>query len=230
MKAQFLLKVIILFITASALRGEVSTKLQLIESNSPIQLRDPCVPNVYIDIMVGTRLSIIVSSDTGGYWSGGLFIVDANQNYGLLSCRDNNSIECGGSILPYAGIGASAFSWEGDFFKGYVLNSSDDANAADWFIIDYLATNIGSCSIGIFDDNYSLDVPIYEIFLNQVRTRDFNNDNVVNFPDLAFLAYYWLQTGCSGPDWCQGCDLDTNGDVDANDLLLFSEFWLKRTR
>ena len=230
MKASLLLKGAILFMAASAAMGDVSTQLQLIDSNLPIPLRDPCVPTIYMDIMVGTRLSIIVSSDTGGYWSGGLFIVDSNQNYCELLCRDCNGVECGGSILPDAGIGAGAFGWEDDSLKGYVLNTSDDANAADWFIIDYIATNIGSCSIGIFDDNYSLDVPLYEIFLIHVRTRDFNNDNVVNFPDLAFLAYYWLQTGCSGPDWCQGCDLDINGDVDTNDLVLFSKFWLNRTR
>lgn len=215
---------------ASTAMSEVSTRLQLIDSKMSIPLNDPCVPNVYKDIMVGTRLSIIVSSDTGGYFSGGLFIVDANQNYGDLSCRDCISIECRCSIFPDAGVGAGVLSWDDGHLNGYVVNSPDDANAGDWFIIDYIAANIGLSRIGIFDDNYSLEQPVYEIFLNQVRTRDFNNDSVVDFTDLALFASYWLQTGCNEPDWCGGSDLDTDGDVNTSDLILFSGFWLDRTR
>ncbi len=225
-----LLESVIIIIVASAACGEVSTRVYLRDSNIPLKLADPCIPHIYQDIMVGTRLSIIVSSDTGGYWSGGLFLVDMNHNYGDLSCRDCNGIECGCSLFPAAGEGAGVLSWENDYLNGYIMNTTNDAIAGDWFIIDYLATNIGDCNVGVFDDNVSLELPVYEISFHQIRTRDFNGDGVVNFADLALFASYWQQTGCNGPGWCEGTDLDINGKVDANDLMLFCDYWLERTK
>lgn len=232
MKALFLLKLAILFIMASAAMGEVSTRVQLKDSNLPLEPADPCIPYIYQDIMVGTRLSIIVSSDTGGYWSGGLFIVDANRNYGVLSGRDYNdmTLDWAGSRFPEAGVLARVWDCEEDFKSGFLLSGYDEAIAGDWFIIDYLATNIGDCNVGVFDDNISLEFPVYEISFHQVGTRDFNGDGIVNFADLALLASYWQQTGCNEPGWCEGSDLDTNGKVDVYDLLLFCNYWLERTR
>jgi len=42
----------------------------------------------------------------------------------------------------------------------------------------------------------------------------------------AQLASLWLQDGCGEPDWCQGADLNRNGEVDHDDLLEMVEYWL----
>jgi hypothetical protein len=77
-----------------------------------------------------------------------------------------------------------------------------------------------------FYDNFEL---AYYIPFSHVRTRDFNNDAEVGFADFAILASHWQATNCNDPGWCQGTDLDIDGDVDFNDLMLFAEYWLERT-
>jgi len=58
-----------------------------------------------------------------------------------------------------------------------------------------------------------------------VPTRDYNNDKKVNFLDYAVFASHWLAGDCDDPNWCDGTDLDFDGDVDSNDLGLFVEYW-----
>jgi hypothetical protein len=232
MKASSLLAFALVLILGYNARGEISLRLNLTDSNIPVPLCDPCVPNVYCNIMAGTKLSIIISSDAGGYWGGGLFIAGTDRDYGVLSGRDYNdtTLDWQGSRFEKAGAMAVVWDSQEDLKSGFILSTDNDAVAGDWFVIDYLATNIGDCNVGIYDDNYSIDEPLYEVLLHQVRTRDFNNDTIVNFTDLAIFASYWLQTTCSNPDWCGGCDLNTNGDVDPDDVILFSSFWLKNTK
>ncbi|MHC4624621.1 MAG: PKD domain-containing protein, partial [Planctomycetota bacterium] len=43
--------------------------------------------------------------------------------------------------------------------------------------------------------------------------------NYLNY--LADLAYYWLEAGCGGPDWCDGVDLNQDATVNFVDLALF---------
>jgi hypothetical protein len=232
MKASGLLGLVILLIVTSAACGEVSTRVCLADGNTPLELADPCVPNVYRDIMVGTELTIIVSSDANGYWSGGLFIAGVNRNYGVLSGRDYNDItmDWAGSRFPKAGVSARVWDWEEDLISGFLLSGDGDAIAGDWFIIDFNATNVGDCNVGLYDDSVSLVEPIYEVSFHHVRTRDFNEDGIVNFLDLALFASYWQQTRCSEPGWCGGTDLDANSKVDDSDLILFFNYWLERTK
>jgi unsaturated rhamnogalacturonyl hydrolase len=56
----------------------------------------------------------------------------------------------------------------------------------------------------------------------------FAEPNLYNNSDFAAFANHWLQTGCSSANtWCGGYDYDISGKVDAKDLYLFSENWLK---
>jgi len=103
------------------------------------------------------------------------------------------------------------------------------AVAGDWFIIDYTATSVGDCNVGYYDHSISGIDPNYYLEFSHVRTRDFNNDTKVDFIDFAVLASYWQATVCSDPNWCEGVDLDIDGNVDANDLALFVDYWLERT-
>jgi hypothetical protein len=62
---------------------------------------------------------------------------------------------------------------------------------------------------------------------------DINRDCRVDFRDLSWLASDWMQD-CNDPNYladpnnnCSyGTDIDNNGPVDANDLMLMSDYWL----
>lgn len=55
---------------------------------------------------------------------------------------------------------------------------------------------------------------------------DVNNDGMINFSDYAVFADNWMNT-CSAPDWCRGCDLNSSGAVDLEDLLNLAGHWLR---
>ena len=58
-----------------------------------------------------------------------------------------------------------------------------------------------------------------------VRSRDFNDDGLVNLGDFAVMASYWRKTGYSDPNECEGTDLDADGVIDENDLRLLTNYW-----
>ena len=208
--------------------GEVSTRVCLADGNTPFPPLDPNDPCVYPDIMVGTELTIIVSSDTGGFWTGDLAITGEDMNYGVLSARDYNeaTLDWEGSRFPEAGTGALVQLYEEAGIYGFQLLGHDSAVAGDWFIIDYNAIEIGDCNVGFYEE-FAL---VYELSFSHVRTRDFNNDTKVDFADFALFALYWQETDCIDPNWCEGADLDIDGSVDRNDLALFVDYWLEKTR
>jgi len=230
-----LTSVVLLLVFSSIAAGEVSTRVCLADANTPLELTDPNVPFVYRDIMVGTKLTIIVYSDIGGEFifeqGYDLAIQGEYMDYGLLSARDYNDITgCWeGSILEAASSFACVYEWVEMGIHGFNLQSDIKSEPGDWFIIDYTATSMGVCEIVFYDRNVSWVEPKYNLIFSHVRTRDFNQDKKVNFADLTFLALYWLQAGCTGPDWCAGTDLNTDGIVDYDDLMLFADFWLERT-
>ena len=200
---------VLFFGIASVAVGEVSTRICLADGNTPLE---------YQDIMVGTKLTIIVSSDTGGCWAGDLAIKEGDRDYGFLS--EARSLEAAGELALF-------YPWNDDLHQGFCFQTEDDAVAGDWFIVDYIATDVGDCDVGFYEW-FAMD-PTYEIPFTHVRTRDFNNDITVDFVDFAVLASYWQVADCNDPNWCEGTDLDTDGNVDVNDLMLFTDYWLERT-
>ncbi len=202
---------------------------------------DPNHPGVYPDIMVGTRLVIVVSSDTGGYWWGGLLTSVEDWNYGTLSGRgfSAETQTYGASCLPAAGRRPSAVEYSDPTGTGFELSAfvgrsyaerADDAVPGDWFILDYHAERVGSCDVGLYDFDLSPDVPVEVLSFNHVPTRDFQGDGVANFKDFALLARRWrsaVDPDPNGPD--APFDLKTDGHVDIADLTLFTAYWLERT-
>ena len=91
--------VVLLLAFSSIAAGEVSTRICLADANTPLELADPNVlddpniladPNVhfvYWDIMVGTKLTIIVNSNISGEFiteqGCDLAIQGEYMNYGL---------------------------------------------------------------------------------------------------------------------------------------------------
>ena len=224
---------ILIFGIPSVAAGEVSTRVCLADGNTPFLPIDSNFPHVYPDIMVGTRLTIIVSSDTAEYFWGGLTIAGTNLNYGSLSARDynENTLDWEGSRFEAAGTGARVYTYidPPDNEYGFQLCGHSSAVPGDWFIIDYNSINVGDCNVAYYDFNNEPFSPIYYLEFSHVRTRDFNNDTKVDFADFAILASYWQVTNCQDRDSCEGADLDTDGDVDRNDLKLFADYWLQKT-
>jgi len=229
---KLVLVLLVLFLSmVSVAIGDVSTRVCLSDGNTPLPPVDTNFLYVYPDIMVGTKLTIIVSSDTAEYWSGSLAITGEDVNYGVLSARDfnENTFDWEGSRFPAAGTGARVYTWGEMGIYGFDLYGHSSAVAGDWFIIDYNATNIGDCNVGFYDHSVSWDDPIYYLAFSHVRTRDFNKDTKVDFTDFEVFASHWWETDCSDPNWCAGTDLNIDGYVDANDLALFVDYWLERT-
>jgi len=225
---------------SSVATGEVSVRVCLADGKTPLLPVDPNFPHIYPDIMVGTKLTIIVDSNVAEDWWGGLAVVDANMDYGVLSCRDSNdtSADCEESYFPAAGVGACVNTWqEGpdpdidgfSLYTGYM-----DIESGDWFIIDYNAINIGACNVEFSEWVESQESLVHDpnrdLSFTHVRTRDFNNDTKVDFKDFAILASYWPVVDHNDPNWCEGTDLDIDDEVDLNDLRMFADFWLERTR
>jgi hypothetical protein len=205
--------------------GDVSTRVCEADGSTPFDGRD---------IMVGTKLTIITSSDTNGAWDmgGGLFIKEAYWDYGFLSGRDYNDItmDWEGSRYPAAGSSARIWDWaEGDLGLGFMFGGDSEAIAGDWFIIDYNASRVGNCTLDFYDFSVDEFEPVDSFIFHHVHSRDFNNDTKVDFYDYAILASHWRETDCNEPSWCQGTDLDIDGNVDFDDLMLFCEYWIERT-
>ena len=211
---------VLFFGMTSVAMGEVSTRICEANGQTSFDGRN---------IMVGTKLTIIVSSDTGEYWVGDLAIRGADRDYGVLSARDFNETtdDWKGSRFEAAGDGARIWDWEDSFYDGFSFNGDSSSVPGNWFIIDYTATSVGDCNVGFYEW-FSAD-PIYDLSFSHVRTRDFNNDTIVNFADYAVLASNWQKTNCSDPNWCDGTDLNTDSKVDFSDLKLFVDYWLETT-
>ena len=233
----------ILFLAAVAptAHAEVFTRVCLADGNTPLELADPCIPFVYRPIMVGTHLTIVINSDANGNWDGGqLSIWDANWDYGRVYGRDYNNVthDWKGSRFPAAGNRALVqFFSESEIVdeqahdaNSFHFSGDPNAIAGDWFIIDYNAINIGTCSVIFYDWAVDWDNPLYEMSFTHVRTRDFNDDGIVNFEDFAVLGLNWHRTDCSEPENCSGTDLDADGYVGISDLRQFAEYWLEKTR
>lgn len=61
---------------------------------------------------------------------------------------------------------------------------------------------------------------------------DLNQDNTVDFKDLALFASQWVQSNCNGAnDWCNGVDIaplgNSDGVISYKDLSLLADEWLK---
>lgn len=224
---------IVFLVAAPAAQAEIFTRVCLADGNTPLGLADPCIPFVYRPIMVGTHLTIIVSSDTGGLmWTGGMYINDPYRDYGLLNGRDLNEAtnDYEGSHFEAAGPTATVKGQQDSYESGFELSSDDYCVLGDWFVIDYNAIKVGDCNVWLYDYNFSYDDPNYVMSFTHVPTRDFNDDGIVNFEDFAVLGLNWRRTDCSEPENCSGTDLDADGHVGISDLMQFAEYWLEKTR
>jgi len=230
MKIPTFLILVIISGLISAATGDIWTTVYLADGNTPLELADPNIPYVYKDIMVGTKLTIVVSSDIAEDWTRSALVVErADMSIiGRLYGRGYDGFEYPGSCLPAAGDFPTVWSIVIPG-HGFYLYGGEEPDVGDWFIFDYNALDIGDCNVALYDLDTSETEPVETLAFHHVRTRDFNNDTIVNFGDYATLASYWQKTNCDNLDGCQGTDLDTDGSIDSNDLMLFAGYWLEVT-
>lgn len=218
---RFLIVFVVFFSVTALMTAKVS--LEIYES-------DGITPFNYRNIAVGTELKLVVSSDANDIWSGGIFLQGDDRNLGLLRGHgwDPNTHDWTGCHFTGAGSEPYVFSWEDSYIQGFDLFTSPegDSSASAWFTIDYIALEPSEPNIAFYEHNISWDDPNAFVYLSQVPTADYNTDGIVNFLDFSFLSSCWMQENGADPNNCINADLDKNGLVDVNDLLLFSEYWL----
>jgi hypothetical protein len=227
----------------SPVLARVWTTVYRCDETTPLEAVDPNHPTIYRDIMVGTRLVIVVSSDAPGIygdhqlWSGGLVISLDDWQRGTLSGRryDQKRRNYDGSLLAAAGPAGAGTVVYREYFQpdtgnGFDLGVSQFSFAGDWFVFDYHAEQTGFCDVGLYDYHASFDVPLETLSFTHVPSRDFNGDTIVNFQDFALLASRCRAGVMPDPNGLDApFDLDSDGRIDPGDIASFSEYWLERT-
>jgi hypothetical protein len=148
--------------TISTASGQVALEVYEADEVTPFDCND--------QIMVGTKLTLIVSSDSNDFWNGGLFIAGQDRNLGTLAGRDldPNTRDWTGSHYSDAGDFAKVTQWNDssiwgfDFFTFYPVDGNSEDNstvAGDWFVIDYYADDVGECNVGFYDYDLSWEEP-----------------------------------------------------------------------
>ncbi len=249
-KAWTTLLVVGLFTAASW--ADVSLQVYRADERTPLAWTDPNAPEVYEDIMVGTHLTFFIGSDTPvEWWAGGLFIPWDDWAVGTVAGRgyDLQTRKYERSILPSrveAYVNDSQ-SNDGNVFSMDIMDFDFEPIAGEWFVLDYFARRVGTCTMGLYSsepagpvygDLWSVpsgDIPfndywIQGLSLHHVPSRDYDGDTVVNFVDFAFWADQWQQAiAPEDPNEVPPGDLNDDAFVDTADLTLFCAYWLERT-
>lgn len=196
-----------------------------------------CDPNTFeainlTEVMVGSRISLVVNSDANDFWSGGLFIEGQDRAIGRLQAKDKdpNSRDWSGSHFGSSGEGAYVIGWKDSMMWGFDLYPDNfERESGNWFVIDYYAQDEGSCNVGFYDHSYSWTIPDPNVsltFLN-TPTRDLHSDGFVNYADFVVFSSYWQAENCADPNnSCYQADFSRNGSVGLEDVVMFADFWL----
>ncbi len=232
--------VVILVVALSVPSGaKVRITAYRFDGVTPLAVVDANQATVYRDIMVGTRLVILVQSDASGVypdrqlWGGFLLISWDDSERGTLAGRDYNqqTFNYDGSILPAAGhLRNTKVQYRvRPSGVGFELKPDFSSVAGDWFVLDYHAERIGTCTI-LLNQFTNVILPTETLSFRHVASRDFNGDTVVDFRDFALFASHWGSVVRAAPNDPDAIfDLNRDAQVDFGDLALFSEYWLERT-
>ncbi len=226
--------------------AEVRVTVYRCDEKTPLEVVDSNQPIVYRDIMVGTRLVFVVSSDTNEPWQGALLLSWDDAPYATLSGRGYTPVRPGTSVtadnylyscLEAAGTGARALDSNDSAGVGLSFRTGSTAFITagrppvpgDWFVLDYRAEQVGPCEVGLYS-GADPNIPLEMLFFRHVPSRDFNGDTVVDFADFALLASHWDAWADRDPNSrADVFDLDADAKIDLADLALFSDYWLERT-
>lgn len=231
MRTFFVLTAVI--VLAPFATAKVWTRVYRCDEKTLLAPVDAEYPTVFRDIMVGTHLVIVISSDANGFWSGMLRVSWDDANDVTLNGRgwDPESLHYAGSCLEAAGKDATVTDAVDMVAFGYSY-SSDGLTAVpgDWFAFDYQAAQVGSVAVEMYDVASDYNVPVEVLSFTHVPSRDFDGDHIVNFKDLALLARTWrLPRAADANSPETRSDLDADRRVGMSDLALLAGYWLERT-
>lgn len=252
-----LVSLVLTTLLTSVAPAAVSVQVYRFDEQTPLALADPNTPDVYRDIMVGTRLTLFVVSDTVvSTWSGGLRILWDDWDRGTVTARGYNAdtFNYEGSVLPACGLGCGDLidSPDSNGVK-FTFSVDDPCAAGEWFVLDYHANALGACTVGVFGvesdgippelDPFTGEPPpagkvwTQALSFHHVPSRDYNGDSTVDFVDFSLWA-----TGrreIVEPDPNEAVAADPNAPaasepraaqaVDARELALFCTYWLEQT-
>jgi len=231
---------------APATWADVWVTVYRCDETTPLAAIDRNQPTVYRDIMVGSRLVFVISSDSGESWKGALLISADDVGYGTMGGRGYTPVRPGtttrvrnytGSCLEAAGTGARVWNYSDPLGIGLqfstksvpFITGGQPTVPGDWFILDYHAEQIGPCEVGLYT-GADPNVPLQMLFFRHVPSRDFNRDTIVDFVDFALLASHWGASADQDPNSrADTFDLNADTRIDLLDVALFSEYWLERT-
>ena len=168
MKKLFVLALAVALTSVAAARVWVT--VYRYDGKTPLAAVDSNHPDVYRDIMVGTRLTLVISSDAADKWSGDLKISQDEVPYAQLSGRGFTYVfsrpdsktkipTYKDSCFDAAGTGATVMNWVDSYFVGfffdndtnpYHANGGHPAYPGDWFVVDYHAEQAGECKVEFY--------------------------------------------------------------------------------
>jgi hypothetical protein len=235
-----LLLAVFVVVLASATQAKVWTTVYRCDEKTPLAAIDPNYPSVYREVMVGTHLVMVVSSDTAEYWSGKLRMSLEDAEDAILDGRGYVAVPLNypDSCLEAAGETARVWSFYNMTGRGFYLRTTNVmptlngrlTTAGDWFILDYYAKQVGLCDVSLFAGTGPSEILLETLSFAHVPSRDFNGDGIVDFADFAQFSSQWRSIPAphsNSPG--ASVDLNLDGQIDLNDLVLFSEYWLERT-
>jgi hypothetical protein len=223
--------------------GKVWVSVYQHDGKTPLAAVDADHPNVFREIMVGTRLTLVISSDTGEDWVATLLLSWDDAKYGKLSGRGltppppvgafrfsaykDSALNAAGTkayVRDMVGIYGVGLELWTDIFP-YIGGGGHAAYPGDWFVVDYYAEQIGPCVVRFYDSSAGDDTLLQTLSFTHVPSRDFNHDTLVDFEDFARFASYWRSAADPGSGPTADLDLKADGRVDLADLAAFSRYW-----
>jgi len=147
-----------------------------------------------------------VGSVTGNSSIGGLAGYNRDPNYITASSWDIETSSWttsdGGQGLTTAEMQDmdtfTSAGWDFDY---------DDGDDADWFI----------------------QIEEYPILVWQISPADIYTDGRNDFRDFAVFAQFWMRDDCAIYNYyCDWADMDFNGYVDIDDLMILIDYWLEK--
>ncbi|AQQ71014.1 delta-60 repeat domain protein [Limihaloglobus sulfuriphilus] len=65
------------------------------------------------------------------------------------------------------------------------------------------------------------------IWIRTLEPWDVNFDDIVDFVDFATIADEWMAQGCMAALWCGGADVNRDGNVNIEDVVIVGGYWLE---
>ncbi|MCF7954753.1 MAG: FG-GAP repeat protein [Phycisphaerae bacterium] len=161
----------------------------------------------------------VIASDSRRYDYFGRSVATDGVFFVVGSIFSGSCISNGGKLYVYKFVGSELVEW------ARLCNSQAYSNGL--FGHSAAIDNgriLASCPGLDYEDSPPGRVYYFE---NTPLEADLDGNSFVNLKDFVFLAESWLDNGCTQIQGnCNGCDLDESGQVDINDIGIFSMKWL----